>query len=333
MMSDSILVTGANGFLGRHVCRALERAGLRARGLVRGPTKFDACAEVAVASDLTDRGAIRAALRDVRAVVHLAARVHQIRDEDPDPMQAFRRVNVEGTRVLLEEAITAGVRRFVFISTVKAVGEATVEPWTDDTEPAPTDPYGISKLEAERLVLEKSSRAGVEAVVLRLPLLYGPGMKANMLRLFDLVWRGIPLPLGLVRNRRSLLFVENAADAILAALFTEKGTGETYFVSDGEDVSTPDLVRAIAVALDRPARLVPFPVAALKTLGRCGDVLARFGPFPLTTAEIGRLLDSLAVDSSRIRSTLGFAPAYRLRDGLAITARWYREHRVRTRRL
>lgn len=330
-MPDLVLVTGANGFLGQHVCRTLERAGLRVRGLVRDPNSVDVgtCADIAVANDLTDRGALRAALRDVNAVVHLAARVHQIRDVDPDPIRAFRRVNVEGTRSLLDEAIAAGVRRFVFISTVKAVGEATVEPWTDETVPEPTDPYGISKLEAERLVLETAARAAVEPVVLRLPLLYGPGMKANMLRLFDLVWRGIPLPLGLVGNRRSLLFVENAADAILAVLRANAGMGETYFVSDGEDVSTPDLIRAIAVALDRRARLIPVPPTVLKAVGRCGDLLARFGSFPLTTAEVNRLLDSLVIDSSRIRRAVGFSPAHRLEDGLAITARWYREGRVR----
>jgi len=320
-----VLVTGATGFLGAHVCGALLARGAAVRGLVRRPgTGTPPGVEPWPVRGLDDGPAVLAAARGMDAIVHLAAHVHQ-RSDGTDPKveaAAFMAVNVEGTRTLLDAAVAAGVRDFVFVSSVKAVGESSDVPWTEEIDPHPDDAYGITKLEAEGLVREQAARHGLHAPVLRLPLVYGPGMKANALRLFDVVARGIPLPLGAVDNRRSLLFTGNLTAAILASLGSEGGN-DTFFVSDDEDVSTPELVRAIARALGRPARLLPVPVAVLRAAGRAGDVLARVGPWPLTRTAVDRLIGSLAVDPSRLMQRTDWHPAYQLAEGLRITARWY----------
>jgi nucleoside-diphosphate-sugar epimerase len=321
----SVLVTGATGFLGGHVCRTLAERGMVVRALVRRPGSLTAGGvEPWPARGLDDAPALRAGLAGVDAVVHLAAHVHRRRVpmNGSTAAAAFHAVNVEGTRALLDAAVAAGVRDFVFVSSVKAVGEQAEVPWTEATPARPADAYGVSKLEAERLVRERADRHGLHAPVLRLPLVYGPGMKANALRLFAAVARGTPLPLGAVRNRRSLLFTGNLVAALLATLESPSG-GDTFFVSDGEDLSTPDLVREIARGLGRPARLLPVPVGALRAAGRIGDVLARMAPWPLTTEAVDRLVGSLAVDPSKLKRLTGYRPPYGVREGLGITARWY----------
>ncbi len=323
MTDRLILVTGASGFLGRHTCEALLAGGAAVRGLVRdggGPAGI----EQAHCDDLLDRSAIRKAVQGVGAVVHLAARVHVMSDEAADPLDEYRRTNVEGTRLLMEEALGAGVRRLVLISTVKAVGEESDATLTEETEPRPTDPYGVSKLEAERLVLELASSGRTTASVLRLPLVYGPGMKANMLRLFDAVDRGLPLPLGGVRNRRSLVFTGNVVAAIERVLESPAAAGEVFFVRDPADVSTPDLVRAIAAALGRPARLIPVPAPLFRAAGAAGDLLAPWVKVPIGSSAVARLFGSLAVDAGKLARVTGFQPPYSLAEGLRITADWYR---------
>jgi nucleoside-diphosphate-sugar epimerase len=319
----TVLVTGANGFLGRHVCAALVARRIAVRGLVRQAGACLPAGSVAVpARGLDDLAAIRAALRGVDGVIHLAARVHQ--PATPDATAAFRAVNVEGTRILLREAISAGARDFVFVSSVKAVGEESETPWTESTPASPTDAYGITKLEAEAVVRSLANREEVHAPILRLPLVYGPEMKANALRLFQLVDRGVPLPLGSVRNRRSLLFTGNLMAALFATLESLAGS-DTFFVSDAQDLSTPELVTAIARALGRQTRLVPIPVGLLRAAGRAGDVVARAWPFPLTTAAIDRLVGSLTVDSSKLARLTGYSPPYSVAEGIRITAAWYRD--------
>lgn len=319
------LVTGAAGFLGGFVARALADSGADVRALVRRPGSAPAGTEEAPAGDLTDRAAVRTALSGVDTVVHLAARVHVMRDAARDPLAEFRRVNVEGTRTLLQEAASAGVRRFLFVSSVKAMGESTGDaPWTEEMPAHPVDPYGISKWEAEGVVRTLADSAGIHAPILRLPLVYGPGVRANMLRLMQMVDRGMPLPFGLVQNRRSLAYAENVAAAVVAALGASAASRETFLVSDGQDLSTPELVRAIARALGRKARLVPVPPALFRAAGRAGDVVSRIAPFPLTTPAVDRLLGSLAVDSSKLRRVTGFVPPFSVEEGLARTAAWYR---------
>ena len=324
----TIVVTGAAGFVGSWLTSVLVEAGAAVRGIGRHPPAASTPGVglpgvTFVAADVLDPAALGPALAGADAVVHLAARVHVMRDSAADPLAEFRRLNVEGTRVLLEEARHAGVRRFVFASTVKAVAESSRAPLDDHAEPRPVDPYGVSKLEAERLVAG-SRDGGFATTILRLPLVYGPRMKGNMLSLFRLVDRGLPLPLGLVDNRRSLAFVGNVAAAIAAVLRAAIPPAGPHFVSDGRDLSTPELLRAIAAALGRPALLLPVPPLVFRAAGRLGDVLSRALPVPLTTAAVDRLLGSLSVDSSGLTRAVGHRPPYSVEEGLRLTADWYR---------
>lgn len=309
-MSGTTLVTGATGFVGSWLCSELVAAGMPVRGVGRRPPAMPTPGVSYHQADLLDRTGMRSALAGVESVIHLAARAHLMRDPAADPLLEFRRVNVEGTRTLLEEAVRAGVSRVVFASTVKAVGEVTgAVPWTEDTPARPVDPYGQSKLEAEELVCAARDSHGLHAPILRLPAVYGPRMKGNVLRLFRLVDRGIPLPLAAVRNRRSMAFVGNVAAAALAVLRSPPAQRELFFVSDGQDLSTPELIRAIGRALGRPARLFPVPPGLFRAF---------------TTAALQRLLGSLAVDSSKLIRMTGFVTPYRPEEGLRLTAEWFR---------
>ena len=269
-------------------------------------------------ADPLDRQPVRAAVTGADAIVHLAARVHVMRERAADPLAEFRRANVESTRLLAEEAAAAGVRQLVLASTVKAVGEGNSTAWREDTPPAPSDPYGTSKLEAERVVRDAAQRHGVRVVVLRFPLVYGPGVKGNMLRLFALVDRGVPLPFGSVANRRSLLYVGNLAAAVHSVLVNPLEGAETFFVSDGRDLSLPTLIRMIGEALGKRARLFPVPPSLLRRV--------------LPAAEAERLIGSLTVDSSRLSRTTGYHAPHSVEEGLRVTADWYRATKARTAR-
>jgi UDP-glucose 4-epimerase len=307
-----VLVTGATGFVGRVVCAALVREGATVRGLTRSDTvALPVGVQRVHASDLLDRGAMAAAVSGVRAVIHLAGRAHVMRETAADPDAEYRRVNIEGTRAVLDAARAAGVQRFVLASSVKAVAESSESPLTERMPAAPRDAYGTSKLAAEGLVL--GAPATVGATVLRFPLVYGAGVRGNMLRLLRLVDRGVPLPFGAVRNRRSLLFTGNLAAACIAVLQSPATAGETLFVSDGRDLSTPELVRLIAAALGRPARLWSIPPAAFRAAARIAGA-----------GELDRLLGSLAVDSTRLAMLAGFHAPYTVEAGLRETAAWYR---------
>ncbi|MGN6393593.1 MAG: NAD-dependent epimerase/dehydratase family protein [Gemmatimonadales bacterium] len=322
-----VLVTGAGGFLGGHVCRAFAERCIPVRALIRRPSGVaQAGLELAPVTGLDDLPGLRRALAGVDAVIHLAAHVHQgtIPPADAQAAAPYRAVNVEGTRTLLEAAVAAGVRDFVFASSVKAIGDRNEAPWTETTRPAPADAYGVTKLEAEQLVRDQARRFGLHAPILRLPLVYGPGMKANALRLFQAVAHHVPLPVGGVANRRSFLFTGNLVAAMLATLANEAGD-DTFFVSDGEDLSTADLAREIGRAMGRKPLILPVPIGALKVVGGLGDVLARVGPFPLTTAALDRLVGSLTVDSSKLGRATGYHPPYSVREGLRITCAWLRE--------
>ena len=307
----TILVTGSTGFIGRPVCQELLEAGALVRGSSRqgGPHPVPGVERVQVADPL-DREAVRSALAGTDAIVHLAARVHVMRESAVDPLAEFRRANVASTAILAEEAAAAGVRQLVLASTVKAVGEGNSSAWTEETPPAPTDPYGISKLEAEQVVREASQRRGVRAVVLRLPLVYGPGVKGNMLRLFALVDRGAPLPFASVANRRSLLYVGNLVAAVRSVLENPPEGAETFFVSDGRDLSLPTLIRMIGAALGKRARLFPVPPGLLR--------------LALPAAEAERLTGSLTVDGSRLSTVTGYRRPHSVEEGLRATAEWYR---------
>lgn len=313
-----VLVTGATGFIGSSLCRVLAADGVeviagvrRDRGAPGAPG-----AEVRVLGDLGVAADLSAALDGVDAVVHLAARAHVMAEGAADPLAEYRRINRDGTRRLAEAAVAAGVARFVFLSSVKVNGEATHgEPVTEDDTPAPQDAYGVAKWEAEQALAAASAGGAIETVVLRAPLVYGPGVKANFLSLLRLCDTGLPLPLGGIdSNRRSLIYLGNLTDALRRALVHGAAAGRTYLVRDGEDVSTAGLVRRIRRALGRPPRLAPVPPGAL----RAALVIAG------RRATADRLLGSFAVDSGRIGRELGWIPPYTLDQGLHATVNWYR---------
>lgn len=325
-MTGLTLVTGASGFLGRTVVDHWVARGLPVRAMVRRGPSFPEPVETAFVSDLSDRAAVREAVQGVDTVIHLAARVHVMSELSPDPMAEFRKVNVEGTQVMVTEATRQGVGLFVLTSSVKAVGEESTHAWTETTVPDPVDPYGRSKLEAERVVEAASERTGMPSIVLRLPLVYGPGVGANFLRLFRAVDRGLPLPFAAVHNARSLACSVNVAAAIEGLSARRPSGSELFMVSDGAPVSTADLVRRIAAVLDRPSRLIPVPSSAFRLAGRIGDVVDRAVTSPWTSGHVQRLLGSLAVDSRKLAEWLPGWPAVSLDDGLRLTARWFREH-------
>jgi len=237
-----------------------------------------------------------------------------MKEQATDPLREFRHVNALGTERLAEEAVKAGIKRLVFISSIKVNGEETAVPYKETDKVATNDPYGISKLEAEMALrrIEKENR--LEVTVLRPTLVYGPGVKANFLNLMKIVQRGVPLPLASVNNLRSMVYVGNLADALAVCASHANAAGQTYMVSDGEEVSTPELIRRMAAALGRPARLVPFPPLLMRSLGKLTG----------KTAEMNRLLGSLTVDCGKIRRELGWNPPYTMEEGLMETAKWYK---------
>ena len=300
------LITGAAGFVGRALCDWLAASGDVVVPAVRSKSGLPNEIVVGNLDASTDWGL---ALAGCAAVIHLAARVHVMRDTAADPLALCRATNTEATLNLARQAAQAGVKRFVFISTIKVNGEGRDAPYRETDAAAPEDAYAISKWEAEQGLWQIARETGLEVVVLRPPLVYGPGVKANFQRLLDTVARGWPLPLGAVRNRRSLLYLGNFVDAIRVCVEHPAAAGQTFLLDDGEPVSTPALIGAVARAMGRPARLLPVPVGMLEFSG------ALLGK----RAAVQRLTGSLWLDSSLIRSRLGWTPPYSTATGLAAT--------------
>lgn len=312
--NSRILVTGATGFVGQATLARMQKSGRPVRAALRTPASVSAAGENAVIGHIGPDTDWRQALQNVDTVVHLAARTHVLDDSDADPLAAYRDINVLGSVRLAQQAVAAGVRRLVFLSSVKVNGEATVlSPFTETDVPAPLDAYGITKLEAENALRRIGAETGLEIAILRPPLVYGPGVKGNLLRMLALVESGIPLPLASIRNQRSLVNVDNLADAIICCVDAPAAAGSTYMVSDGEDVSTPALVGKLAAAMGHSPRLLPCPPAFLK-LG--ATMLGK-------RAMALRLTGSLIVDSSRIRQELGWQARSSLDQGLNAMVRWY----------
>jgi UDP-glucose 4-epimerase len=311
----AIMVTGATGFVGTHLCRTLSGRGEHPVAAVRtaGRPGSD---EQRIVGDLAARPELAAALVGIDCVVHLAGRAHVMHESATDPEQAFRRANVEATAHLARAAAAAGVRRFVFLSSVKVNGERTGDrPFREMDPPAPEDAYGRSKWAAEQALRQIAADTGLEVVVIRPPLVYGPGVKANFLRLMQLVDRGVSLPFGSVVNRRSLVNLDNLCDLIHAAAQHPDAVGETFLVSDQQDVSTPELIRMLASALGRRARLWPVPAPLLAA---AAGLLRR-------EAAYARVAGSLQVDSGKASRLLGWRPATAPTDALRVTADWYRQ--------
>jgi nucleoside-diphosphate-sugar epimerase len=308
-------VTGAAGFVGRAVCDQLRRKGWPVRGVGRTPPAEGIPGVRFVTRDLERDTSFRDLLEGVQAVVHLVARTHITRESGRGSLAAYRRTNVEVTQRLAAAAASSGVQRFVFVSSIKVNGETTVGfAFSEADVPAPPDAYGQSKWEAEQRLQRIAEDTGMDIAIVRPPLVYGPGVKGNFLRLLSAVRRGLPLPFGAVRNRRSLVHVENLASAIVLCLSRPEAANQTFLVSDGEDVSTPELIRRMAQALGTPARLLP---VSSRILGAAGRLL-------LQTAAVDRLIGSLFLDCTKIRNVLGWSPKCTLDRGLRETAEWYR---------
>jgi nucleoside-diphosphate-sugar epimerase len=312
-----VLVTGATGFVGRSLCTRQLSNGWRVRGTLLASENLSflvAGVEPVVVEPLGSDTPWGHALKGIDTIIHLAARVHIMDDPAADPLTEFRNVNTEGTKQLAREAAKAGVRRLVFVSSIKVNGEESPTPYHEDSRAQPTDPYGISKSEAEQALREIEAETGLQVVIVRPTLVYGPGVKANFLNMMKIVSQGIPLPLASIRNKRSLIYVGNLVDALAACAAHPAAAGKTYLVSDGEDVSTPDLVRRTAAALGCPARL--FPVSP--------SLMRLAGTFIGKRPTVNRLLGSLTVDSSAIRRELGWRPPFTMDEGLRETASWFK---------
>ena len=310
-----VLVTGANGFIGEKLCGRLLAEGYQVQGTVRSSDSFAALLSGVNGlkiSSIDDKTDWTKALIGVDAIVHLAACVHVKKNTAVNP-SIFRLVNVKGTERLAREAAVANVKRFIYMSSVKVNGEGRSTPYNEDDIPEPQDSYGISKWEAEKVLSKISDETGMERVIIRSPLVYGPCVKANFLRLLELAESAVPLPLASVNNRRSLIYIGNLVDAIVTCIKDSRASGKTYFISDGEDVSTPELIRRISYALGKPARLFPFPPILLKMAGIITG----------KSLEFDRLLISLMVNSSKIQRNLDWKAPFTMDQGLKETAKWY----------
>lgn len=314
-MAERVLVTGASGFVGGEVCQALVRSGYSVRAAVRrGRQLSSSIVEQITVGDIDSRTDWSAALSDVDFIVHLAARAHILGDDAANADRYFE-VNAHGTRRLAQMAAAAGIRRMVFLSSIKVNGEGrpATRPYRASDVPEPQDAYGKSKAAAEAALFEISAISGLQVASVRSPLVYGPGVRANFLRLMDWVAKGRPLPLGAIHNSRSLVSLWNLSDLLLRVLAHPAAAGGVWMVSDGLDLSTPELIGRIGRAMGRPARLWHVP------LWMISGVAAVSG----RQAELTRLCGSLTVDVSPTIQHLGWQPPLSLDEGISRTVEWY----------
>lgn len=322
---NTVLVTGANGFVGAALCLYLEERALAVRRAVRG-TPDGTTGDLIGIGDIGGETEWGEALAGANTVVHLAARVHVLTESGRDSLAAFRAVNVEGTRRLVCQAVSAGVKRFVYLSTIKVVGNngmlresrqsAGGEPpgsYAEDEPPAPADHYALSKMEAESVVKEVCERAGIDYVIIRPPLIYGPGVKANFFRLLRVVRSGWPLPLASIQNRRTLAGIDNIVHFIHCCIDHSRAANETFHVADSRSLSTPELIRHIALCMKVRPVLFPLPPWMLRLAGRLSG----------RTAEVERLCGSLTVDIRKAGDLLGWQPRMTVEEGIGKTVDWY----------
>jgi nucleoside-diphosphate-sugar epimerase len=312
-----LAITGANGFVGSRLVADFAADGDEIVAAARRPLAgLPPGAAWRQAPDLGPDAAWRDVVRGCDLVVHAAARVHVMKDASEDPLAAYRRANVEGTLALARQSAEAGVRRFLFISSIKVNGESTGpgRPFRADDPPAPVDPYGVSKAEAEAALFALGRETGMEVVVVRPVLVYGPGVRANFAAMLKAVARGLPLPLGGIRNRRSLLFVGNLSDLVRRAAVHPATAGQIFLASDGEDLSTAEMLKRLGTAVGRRARLLPVPPALLRA---AATMLGK-------QAQAQRLLGSLQVDIGPARELLGWSPPFTVDAGFAETAASFR---------
>lgn len=313
MIMDKILVTGCSGFIGSALVTHLSSKGVSGICTLRQKRSRPVPGwQDILVGDINDETDWSTAIVNVDVVIHLAAHVHIMKETEQDLNNLYRSINVNGTEQLAKQAAAAGVRRFVFLSSVKVNGESTDGrgPFVETEKPCPIDPYGISKLEAEQVLLEISKKTGMEVVIIRPPLVYGPGVKANYLTMMYWLGKGLPLPFGAIHNRRSLIALDNLVDLITTCIDHIAAANEIFLVSDGEDLSTTDLLRRMAIAMDKPTRLITVPQGILK-----------LGMKLLGKADLAqRLCGSLQVNISKTHDVLGWNPPFTVDEALRKTA-------------
>lgn len=310
--AKAILVSGANGFVGKALCAELFRQGVLVRAAVRSETRQTEAIQTLSIGAINGATDWSEALLGVNVVIHLAARVHVMNDNTVDPLEAFRKVNVEGTVNLAQQAASAGVRRFIFISSIKVNGEHTLsgQTYTAEDPPAPADAYAMSKLEAEIALRQLAEQTGIEVVIIRPPLIYGPGVKANFHRMMHWLEKGVPLPLGAMHNKRSFVALDNLVDLIITCIAHPLAANQTFLAGDGEDLSTTDLLQRLSNLLGKPVKLLPLPIWVLKT-----------GAMLLGKSDMAqRLCNSLQVDISKTCELLNWQPPVTVDDALKKTA-------------
>jgi nucleoside-diphosphate-sugar epimerase len=291
-----ILITGQNGFIGKPLFKLLQQQKHQVRGTVRNKQKIQKNRDIVVVGNISPTTDWMAALTGIEVVVHLANRAHVLNEQVRDPLAIFREVNVAGTIQLAKQAVESGVRRFIFVSSIKVNGEQTSKhPFTVNDKPNPQDPYAISKLEAENALHEIAKQSSMEIVIIRPPLVYGQGVKGNFERLTRLVELGIPLPFASIKNKRSLISLDNLIQLLAKSTTHPAVANQTLLVSDGEDLSTPQLIEKIADSIAKPARLFHFSPKLLKIVGK----------FTGQRKVIDRLCENLQIDGI---SNLGSDP-------------------------
>lgn len=312
-MLDSVLITGCTGFLGRALLNDLRQAGLRSivAAVRSGSVSCGVGVRAATVGEINESTDWTDAVKGIDLVIHCAGRVPVSADFDRRCLDEFYRVNVAGSLRLARQAASAGARRFVFISSIKVNGERTSLDgvFTESDPPCPEDTYGRSKAEAEAVLRRVGAETGMEVTIIRLPLVYGPGVKGSFHQLMGLASSGIPFPFGSIQNRRSFLYLGNLISFVRCALHHPNAANETFLISDGEDLSTAELIRRLSAAMGRRPWLVPVPAAALRIAGR---VTGR-------TAQVERLCGSLRVDISKARRLLGWTPPFTVDQGIAAT--------------
>ena len=318
---SNILVTGASGFVGQSLCSALLSGGFSVRAAVRSerPLLIADSLEAVTIGEIGNQTDWSTEFVHIDCVIHCAARAHVMNEAEADALAAYRAVNVDGTCRLAEQAAEMGVRRLVYLSSIKVNGEQTVpgEHFNSFDNVFPEDPYGISKWEAEQALHEIASRTGLEVVIIRPPLVYGPGVKGNFLSMLGWLSRGLPLPLEAIQNQRSLVGIDNLVDLLITCVDHPSAANQTFLVSDDEDLSTTELLRRLGAALEKPARLLPIPASLLELAARL-----------VGKQDIAqRLLGNLQVDISKTKEMLDWTPPAGVDEGLRKTAQWYLSQR------
>lgn len=316
--TKKILVTGANGFVGSALCDHLHSRHFSVCPVVRSVQSVDRYGGFVQVGDIGPETDWSAALHDVDTVIHLAARVHVMKEAAADPLAAFRQVNVDGTLALARQAADKGIKRFIFLSTIKVNGERTSDiPFSESDDPDPQDDYGLSKYEAEKGLWHIASGSALQVVVIRCPLVYGPHVKGNFIRLLHLINKGIPLPLASVKNRRSMISLDNLVDFLTHCIDNKSAAGETFCLSDGHDLATAELIRRLSEKMGKTPRLLPVPAWLLFQIGRLTGM----------QSVVERLCGSLQVDSSKARQLTAWKPPYTIDEQLKKTVSWFMENK------